>query len=204
MDEVSLSALKLLKPTLIKRGQVVFRPGDMASGFFIVLSGHIGVFLTGMSGREMRLYEVEPGETCIQTTLGLLGGENYGGEAIAETDISAIVVPRNVFLDLMNRSHWFRHYVFRAFAGRMGDITHVLEQVAFVRVEQRLAGELLAIAGAKGVVHATHQDLAVAIGSVREVVSRRLEAFERDGLVALERGQISIKDRAGLRRLSLQ
>jgi CRP/FNR family transcriptional regulator, anaerobic regulatory protein len=200
VDDISRSALTALKPVVIDQGHVVFRPGETASGFFVVLSGRIGVYLTGLSGREMRLYEVEAGQTCIQTTLGLLGEKNYGGEAVAESHTRAIVIPRAIFLDLMNRSAWFRHFVFHAFAARIGDITRVLEQVAFVKVEQRLASELLAQADIGGLVTATHQELAVAIGSVREVVSRRLEAFARSGLVVLERGQISIADLEGLRR----
>ena len=66
----------------------MFRPGDMAQGFVIVLSGRIEVRLTSASGREILLYAVEPGESCVQTTLGLMGGEPYSGEAVAATDAS--------------------------------------------------------------------------------------------------------------------
>lgn len=198
MDEVTLRALSDLKPQVIPAGGVLFRPGDEARGFVIVLSGRISVYLTGASGREILLYDVIHGESCVQTTLGLLGGEAYTGEAIAEGDVRAVLVPRALFLDLMDRSQWFRHVVFKSFGERISDITKVLEQVAFVKVEQRLARQLLASATGSGVIDQTHQDLAVAIGSAREVVSRRLEVFSKRGLVALERGQIVILDRQGL------
>lgn len=198
MDEATLSALRELKPQVIPSGGVLFRPGDEARGFVIVLSGRISVYLTGASGREILLYDVSNGESCVQTTLGLLGGEAYTGEAIAESDVRAVLVPRAMFLDLMNRSAWFRQVVFKSFGTRISDITRVLEQVAFVKVEQRLARQLLASAGPRDVIDQTHQDLAVAIGSAREVVSRRLEVFSKRGFVSLERGQIIILDRQGL------
>lgn len=200
VDAPSLALFETLKVQVIPTGGVVFRPGEDARGFVIVLSGRISVYLTGSTGREILLYDVTRGESCVQTTLGLLGGEAYTGEAIAESDVRAVLVPRTAFLDLMDRSGWFRHVVFRAFAARINDITKVLEQVAFVKVEQRLARQLIAAANSEGIVTQTHQDLAVAIGSAREVVSRRLEVLGKQGLVSLERGQITIINLQGLKQ----
>lgn len=201
-DALCRNALVTLKPQVIPVGHVVFRPGDQAMGFVIVLSGRISVFLTGASGREILLYGVTRGETCVQTTLGLLGDEAYAGEAIAETDVRAVLVPRRMFLDLMNQSEWFRHFVFKAFAARISDITNVLEQVAFVKVEQRLVRQLIVLADDEGMVTATHHDLAVAIGSVREVVSRQLEALAKRRLINQERGHVQILDRAILSEMA--
>ena len=200
IDAASLATFKDLKVQVIPAGGVVFRPGEDARGFVIVLSGRISVYLTGSTGRDILLYDVTRGESCVQTTLGLLGGDAYTGEAIAETDVRAVLVPRAAFLDLMDQSNWFRHLVFRAFAARINDITKVLELVAFVKVEQRLARQLLALAGSDGIITQTHQDLAVAIGSAREVVSRRLELLAKQGLITQERGQITIVNAHGLKQ----
>lgn len=200
IDESSLALFDTLKVQVIPVGGVVFRPGEDARGFFIVLSGRISVYLTGSTGREILLYDVTRGESCVQTTLGLLGGETYTGEAIAETDVRAVLVPRAAFLELMDHSGWFRHVVFRALATRINDITKVLEQVAFVKVEQRLARQLLGAASDDGIVTQTHQELAVAIGSAREVVSRRLEMLAKQGLLTQERGQITILNSQGLKQ----
>ena len=150
MDEPSRTLFETLKVTVIASGGIVFRPGEEARGFVIVLSGRISVYLTGSTGRDILLYDVTRGESCVQTTLGLLGGEAYTGEAIAETDVRAVLVPRSAFLDLMNKSAWFRHVVFKAFASRINDITKVLELVAFVKVEQRLARQLITSANGRG------------------------------------------------------
>lgn len=202
LDQDTRLKLERLPRSTLQPGSVLFRPGDEALGFVLVHSGRVGVYLTGRSGREILLYTVEPGETCVQTTLGILGGQHYTGEAIAETAVEMVVVPRPLFMELMEGSPAFRRFVFRAFADRMADVTRVLEQVAFVRIEQRLAGLLLQRADEGDVVSLTHQQIATAIGSAREVVSRRLETLQSKGLVTMDRGAIRIADRGGLRRIA--
>ncbi|RST87995.1 Crp/Fnr family transcriptional regulator [Aquibium carbonis] len=198
LDAFARERLSRLPMTLVGEGTVLFRPGDEPGGFVLVRSGRVAVYLTGRSGREILLYTVEAGETCIQTTLGILGDQSYSGEAIAETPVAMTVMPRGLFMELMESSPGFRRFVFRAFAERMGDVTRVLEQVAFVRIEERLAGFLMERADAAGVVQMTHHQIAAAIGSAREVVSRRLEALAARGYVDLDRGQIRIVDRPRL------
>ncbi|MEO1280934.1 MAG: Crp/Fnr family transcriptional regulator [Pseudomonadota bacterium] len=194
--------LASLPVSRVEKGTVLFRPGDEVCGFVMIVSGQVGVYLTGVSGREILLYSITPGETCIQSTLGLLGTQDYNGEAIAETDLKIVVVPRTVFTNLLDTSPVFRRFVFHAFAERFSNVMAVLERVAFVKIEQRLAGILMQRADNEGRVVNTHQELATAIGSAREVISRRLETFARKGLVQLERGEIRIVDRPGLDRLA--
>lgn len=202
IDDEARRALEALKPMHVPARATLFRPGDAAQSFVILLSGRIGVYLTGRNGRELLLYSVTPGETCVQTTLGVLGGAPYTGEAVAESDLVAVMVPPAVFERLMASSPAFRAFVFKAFADRLGDLMFVLEQVAFVKVEQRLAHALLERADDEGRVTLTHQELAVVIGTAREVVSRRLEALASKGVVASERGQIRIIERGELARMA--
>ncbi len=178
-------------------GSVLFRPEDQATGFVVVLSGRIEVRLTGISGREILLYAVAPGQSCVQTTLGLLGDEPYTGAAVCATGCTVVLIPKSMFLNLMNEDSSFRAGVLRAFGRRMADLTHVLEQVAFVPVEQRLAQALIDMAQA-GHVTATQAELAARIGSAREVITRRLEAFARQGWVETERGRIKILNKVAL------
>jgi CRP/FNR family transcriptional regulator, anaerobic regulatory protein len=170
---------------------VLFHPGEAAQGFVVVLSGRIEVRLTAANGREVLLYAVEPGQSCVQTTLGLLGDETYTGEAVTVDEAELVLIPRGLFLQLMDDDAGFRAFVLRAFGRRMADLTRVLEQVAFGRVEQRLAAALLELA-VGDVVALTQADLAARIGTAREVVSRRLDAFAREGLTRNERGHIRL------------
>ncbi|GBE42034.1 cAMP-activated global transcriptional regulator CRP [bacterium BMS3Bbin10] len=190
-----------LKAIELPAGKVLFRPGDEVSGFVLVVSGRVGVYMTGPTGREILLYSITPGETCVQTTLGLLGVEDYSAEAVAETALEIVVIPKPLFMDLLDTSTAFRTFVFHAFASRLQSIMQLLERLAFTKIEERLAAILLERCDETGRVRNTHQDLATAIGSAREVVSRRLELFGRKGLVALERGHIEITSKSGLMRL---
>jgi CRP/FNR family transcriptional regulator, anaerobic regulatory protein len=199
----SIAALAALPSHEVPRGAVLFRPGDVAQGFVVVLSGRIEVRLTAASGREILLYAVEPGESCVQTTLGLMGEEPYAGEAVAATEARLVLIPRALFLRLLDDDDGFRRFVMNAFGQRMAELTHLLEQVAFGRVEVRLAEALVDLA-TDGVVEATQAELAARIGTAREVVSRRLEAFERHGWVAVERGHVRLRDAGELRRLAAQ
>lgn len=183
----------------LHKGHVLFRAGDPASGFVIVLKGRIEVYLVGPSGREILLYQVEPGQSCIQTTLGLMGDDPYSGEALAATDVEVVIIPKTMFLGLMDNDTGFRGFVLRSFAQRMHDVTHLLEQVAFGRIESRLASALLDIADGDD-VHATQAELAARIGSAREVVTRRLDAFVRAGWIRTDRGTVRILDRGALRQ----
>lgn len=187
-----MARLNTLIPMDAPKGTVLFSPGESVKGYVIVLKGKVNVSLTGSTGREMLLYEVSSGQSCIQSTLGLLGGEDYSAEAVVETDARLVLLPRAVFMDLVDQSKEFRALVFGAFAERMQTMMHILEKVAFQRVECRLAAYLIEHADKNGKLGATQQELAAAIGSAREVVSRRLDAWSRKGLVKTARGTVQI------------
>jgi len=201
LDPATTAALDRLVPKTVPAGTILFRPGDDVQGFVVVLSGRIEVYLTGLSGREILLYAVEPGQTCVQSTLGLLGGDEYSGEAITRAPSELVMIPREIFLRLMDGSGAFRTLVFAAFAQRMQSMMHLLDRVAFQRIETRLAQCLLARAEG-GRLAATHAEIAVMIGSAREVVSRRLDALARRRIVALERGVVRILDAQTLAELA--
>jgi CRP/FNR family transcriptional regulator len=198
----SAEALHGLVSQRLPAGTVLFQAGDQARAFVIVLQGRIEVRLTSASGREMLLYAVEAGQSCVQTTLGLLGDEAYTGTALTTSDTLAVLVPKAVFLNLMDQDKVFRRFVLRAFGTRMNDLTRVLEQVAFAPMEARLAHALLEMAD-HGLVHATQAELAARLGTAREVVTRHLQSFALRGFAQTERGLITLLNESGLREVSL-
>jgi len=202
LDAQTATDLNALVPMDVPAGTVLFSPGDAVKGYVIMLQGRVSVSLTGASGREMLLYAVTPGQSCIQSTLGLMGGDDYTAEAITDKDSRVVLLPKPLFLRLLDDSRSFRALVFSAFAGRMQTMMHLLEKIAFQRVECRLATYLLDRAAPSGQLTATHQDLATAVGSAREVISRRLEAWSRHGWVITTRGHVEITDFEALKALS--
>jgi len=183
-------------------GQTIFAPGHPAEQFLLVLDGTVRVQQSAASGREIVLYRVSSGESCILTTACLLSEDSYYAEGLTETPVTAVAVPRAAFDALMARSSQFRQFVFSNYAQRIADLLHVVEEVAFERIDKRLAQRLLERAGENGELNATHQDLASELGSVREVISRHLKEFQRRGWIDLSRGRIALVERAALSRLA--
>lgn len=180
----------------IPAGTVLFDERQPCQGFPFVIAGGIRVLKPAANGRELPLYRVLPGESCIITSSCLLGHSDYNARGVTESDTTLVLLPRAIFADLLDQPA-FRDFVFHLFSERMADLMQLIEEVAFRKLDQRLAGLLL---GKGKIVHATHQQLADELGSVREMVSRLLKGFADQGLVRLGREQVEILDPAGLRR----
>ena len=189
------------RPLSLPAGAVVFRPGSECPGFVVVQSGCIRVSITSASGREIVLYRVTAGESCALTTSCLIGHEEYPAEGIAETPARAVVIPRALFDELIASSREFRRFVFTAFSRRVTNLFRIIEEVAFARIDVRLAQRLLQKAADHDHVTATHQEFASELGSAREVISRQLQEFQRHGWIKASRGDIRIVDRKALARL---
>jgi len=201
LEPRTLARLDALPCRTIPAQTPLFHAGDRATGFAMVLDGRVDVYLSGASGREILLYAIEPGQSCIQTTLGLMGDAAYSGTAITATTCRLVVIPAPVFHELIATTPLFRDFVFRAFAARMNEVTQLLEQVAFIRIESRLARMLLDMERGND-ISATHAELAARIGTAREVISRQLERWTAAGILQTGRGHIRIRDKARLQALS--
>lgn len=175
-------------------GTRIFGPGKAPDSLLLLLEGTVRVQQVSESGREIVLYRVQAGESCVLTTACLLAYEDYSAEGLAETDISAVAIPRSVFDDLIARSSAFRRFVFTAYSRRITDLFLVIEEVAFRRVDLRLAQKLQELGGNSGRVHLTHHQLATELGSAREVISRQLQEFQRRGWVHVTRGEVVLTD----------
>jgi CRP/FNR family transcriptional regulator len=183
-------------------GTVIFGPGKSPENLLLLLEGRVRVQQVSEAGREIILYRVEAGQSCVLTTACLLAHEDYSAEGIAETELRAVAIPRAVFDELVSQSVAFRNFIFTAFSRRITDLFQVIEDIAFQRVDIRLAQRLLELARGTGQIRATHQQLAVELGTAREVVSRQLGEFQRRGWIRQSRGVIDLTDKAGLDRLA--
>jgi CRP/FNR family transcriptional regulator len=195
-------ALAPLPVLAVPRGKILFSPGSACQGFVLLLEGRARVSVTAENGRRLLLYRIAPGETCVQTTLCLMGGLDYSAEGAAEADLRLVIVPPALFERLLRESPDFARFVFERFGARLAEMTRLIETIAFLRVDARLAAALLARADARGELAATHQELAEDIGAAREVVSRQLAEFQRAGFLRLARGHIALTGRAALADLA--
>jgi len=185
----------------VPHGTVIFGPGKAPENLLLLLSGTVRVHQTSESGRDIVLYRVSAGESCVLTTACLLAYEDYLAEGVAETDVEAVAIPRRVFDELIAESPVFRRFVFTAYSRRITDLFFVIEEIAFRRMDIRLAQKLLEMPAANDVITRTHQDLAAELGTAREVISRQLKEFQRRGWVEISRGELRIKERDALRAL---
>ena len=167
----------------------------------MLCAGSVRMIRPGRSGQEILLYRLRPGESDILAVCCLLGHANYSARGIVESNLSGYSIPQTLFVELVEQSPAFRAFIFRFLATRLTQLMELIEAVAFQRMDQRLAALLLQ----KGVsIWATHQSLADELGTAREVVSRTLEDFERQGIVRLKRGHIHIQDMAALEQITQQ
>lgn len=194
-----LSAL-LQSSMNLPAGTEVFAEHQPCQGFPLLLSGSIKVVKQASNGREMVLYRVTPGGSCIISSSCLLGHSDYNARGIAETPLTLLALPVKTFTSLMIESTPFRDFVFHLFAERISELMQLVEEVAFNRLDQRLAK--LILARNQDTLNITHQQLADELGSVREIVSRLLKGFVAQGLVSLGREQLTITNRQGLQNIA--
>jgi CRP/FNR family transcriptional regulator len=183
----------------IPAGTVIFDEEQVCHGFPMLLSGNIRVVKSAPNGRELQLYRVMPGESCILTSSCLLGNTRYHARGIAEQPLEMVLLPAAAFHALLEKQEAFRGHVFHLFSDRLTDLMQLVTAVAFQKLDQRLATLLVS---KPNPVHTTHQALADELGSAREIVSRLLKGFAEQGWVRLGREQIEIVDAAALKRFS--
>lgn len=182
----------------MKKGEQVFGPMNVPDSLFFLYDGRIRVSQTSDAGREIVLYRIDAGESCVLTTACMLAEEAYNAEGIAETDVTVVVLPKPAFDRLAAEEDAFRNFVFAAYSRRLIDMLRVVDDVAFGRIDVRLAERLLALGDGLKEIRATHQDLASELGTAREVISRVLNDFQKRELIEQSRGLITFRDKAGL------
>ena len=188
-----------LHPMSANGGTTLFDVGTACQSLPLLLEGRIEVSKRTENGREIRLYNVHPGELCIVTVGCLLGGTAYSATGVAETPLQALALPRPLFMRLLNEHAPFREWTFQIFTDRIAGLMQLVEEVAFHKLDQRLASWLVEHAPR---VEASHQSIADELGSVREIISRLLRQFEDQELVSLGRERIEVLDAPRLKRLS--
>jgi CRP/FNR family transcriptional regulator len=182
-------------------GGVLFDAKQPCRGFPLVLEGSVRVFKTTPGGREILLYRVEPGQSCILSGGCLLGHSDYTAAGVAEAGVEILSIPPAQFHELMLQFEPFRRYVFGSYGERLSEVMELVEEVAFRQLDARLA-QLLIRRGP--VIESSQQRLAEELGSVREIVSRLLRSFEQRGWVRIGRERVTVLEPKALSELASQ
>ncbi|WP_372971689.1 Crp/Fnr family transcriptional regulator [Marinobacter sp.] len=190
-DTLRKETLEKARAMTFPAGQILFSAGQHCQGLPLVVGGRVKVQMTGASGHSIVLYRMENDDICTLSIGCLMTGRAYRAEAVVEDGAEALMIPRGAFDRLMDQSAGFRLGIMESYGRRLDDLMLLVEEVAFRRMDKRLEEWLLA-RGARGPVMITHQELAVELGTAREVVSRLLKELERRDMVRLSRGKIEV------------
>ncbi len=185
-------------PMTVPVGAVLFDENAPCQGFPLVLDGEIKVSRHSGDGRSLELYRVVPGELCLVSSACLFRKAPLSAHGVTTRPTTLLLIPAATFNTWLE-SPPFRNDVLGLFAERMADLTGLIDAVAFHKLDQRLAAALL---GRGTDLAITHQTLADELGTVREIITRLLRRFEREGWVALSREHIHISNSAALRTLA--
>ncbi len=191
------SALANASLVCFEKGTILFESLSPCNAFPFVLSGKIRVFKQSVSGRELSLYTVGTGDTCIVSTGCLLGNAAYQAAGQVKQKAEMVMMDAKAFDTLLGYTP-FREFIFSLISQRIVGLMQLVEEVAFHKLDKRLAGLLL---DRGKVLKISHQELADELGTVREIISRLVNSFADDGMILPGRGKIEIIDDKGLKRI---
>ncbi|OOZ00536.1 Crp/Fnr family transcriptional regulator [Solemya velum gill symbiont] len=182
------------KKQVFKAGDTLFKPGQPCNRFVLLGQGAIRVQLQNDQGRSLLLYRIEPGQLCIHSLINLINDENFSYITSAETDGWLCWTEKEQFQQWMDSSSEFQHWIFNNIGSRFKQVIERFANHAFVPVENRLAGLLIEKMGNDQVVKIKQSELAIELGTAREIVSRHLSRWQKQGLLVTNRGEIIISD----------
>ena len=186
----------------IPKNQFISIEGSACNYFSFLLKGKIKVYKIGESGREITLYRIYEGGSCILTASCILTNKSFPAIAVTEENSEVLSLPAGLFKIWVNKYTVWQQYVFDLVSERLDNVITIVEEIAFKQVDKRIAERLYKLLNDKtNTIQLTHQELASDIGTSREVVSRILKDFEERGILTLSRRTIKILDREALKDL---
>jgi CRP/FNR family transcriptional regulator, anaerobic regulatory protein len=178
----------------IPKGKDVFLEGSQVDSIALLLSGVVRVYKIGETGREITLYRFGNGQSCILTANAILSQKTFPAIATVEKEAEAVMIPADTFRDWVMRYDLWREFVFELLSQRLSTVIAIVDEIAFRRMDARIASLLIARAQTQNPLRITHQEIASELGSSREVISRLLEDFSERGLIRSARGEIEVFD----------
>jgi CRP/FNR family transcriptional regulator len=186
----------------IPAGRDVFVEGQQVDAIPLLVAGTVRVYQIGETGREVTLYRFRPGESCVLTATAILTRQTFPAIATVERDAEAVMIPAAAFRAWVAEHEEWRDFFVGLVAQRLASVMNLVDEVAFRRLDQRVAALLASRARRTNPIPITHQEIAAELGSAREAVSRVLEDLRARGLIGSARGRIEVPDLETLERVA--
>ena len=199
--EVRAAMLRAAKPAMLHAGDFFYRERELCPHFAYVLGGDIRVYKSDEQGREVTLYHVGADEPCLVNLVSVMLAQPAMADAKAEAQTTAVLFPGAMLDPWMAASAGMRRFVFQTLSGRMAGVMSLVEDIAFRRIDSRLAEWLLQRFAYDRVIEATHVHIAAELGTAREVVTRVVRQLARRGAIQSSRGRIVLRDAEVLRQI---
>jgi len=186
-------------------GASICDEGQQCAQLSMLLDGVGRIYKLSPGGREVTLYRVNAGEACVLTASCILNRDSFPAMAVTETPVRAVVVAPDKVRNWICQEGQWQHFIFGLLSHRLASIISVVEEVAFKRIDVRIAEKLArSLAQGNDSLQVTHAELAADVGSSREVISRILKDFTQRGMIETGRGSIRLLAPEAIENLARQ
>ena len=191
---------------IIPKEEIITNEGDTCNYLAFIVEGSVRVYKFGETGREITLYRISEGESCILTASCVMSNKTFPAIALSETELKVLLIPSDVFREWVKKHTFWASYFYNLLSDRLTDVITIIEEVAFKKMDVRIADFLISYftKSNNSEINITHQTIASELGSSREVVSRLLKDIEHDGLITLSRNKILLLNKPKLLNLAKQ
>ena len=185
-----------------KKGEMIHRTDTECKGLLLVLSGQMRIYILSEEGREVTLFRIHQGETCVLSASCLIESIAFDVMMEATEDIEVLVVQTCAFFQVMGQNPDIELYLYKTATEHFSDVMWTMQQILFMRIDQRIAQFLWDEMVQKGTttLQITHDEIAKYIGSAREVVTKVMKYMAQEDVVALSRGRVEILDKDKLKK----
>lgn len=179
--------------------------GNDCSGVILVRSGSLRLYMMSEEGKDITLYRLHKGDLCMLSASCVLQSITFDVFVDAEEDSECLIIGGSAFATVAERNPQVKIFALETAVSRFSDVMWVMQQILFMRIDQRLAIFLSDEAARNGsdTITITHEQIAKYMGSAREVVSRMLKYFANEGIVEVSRKGVKIIDKKKLREFAL-
>ena len=187
----------------VKKGTVLHNGNLDCTGLLLIRHGQLRAYILSDEGREVTLYRLYPDDLCVLSASCVISQITFNTQVCAQRETEVLIIPASIVAALREQNLLVRCFLYELATQRFSDVMWAMQQILFKSLDRRLATFLLAEAERTGssTIRMTHEQIAQHISSAREAVARMLKSFSEDGLVALRRGEIVLRNVDGLMKL---